>query len=151
MSMVVLTVVQHEGRTLLVQEAKERVFGTWNLPGGRVEPREGLAEAAVREAQEEAGVALSLRGLMLIHRGQSISDATQSVTRFIFVGALRDPHSHTLKSQADEHSLRAGWFSRSELAQLPLRNPHVREMIELAALEPVLLPITALRAHFRVE
>jgi len=147
--MVVLTVVQHQGRTLLVQEAKERVFGTWNLPGGRVESREGLAAAALREAEEEAGVALSLRGLMLVHQGPSFSDETQSVTRFIFVGELRDPQTHTLKSQPDEHSLRAGWFTRNELAQLPLRNSHVLEMIELAAREPVLLPMPAVRVSFR--
>lgn len=30
--------------------------GAWTLPGGKVEPDEALARAAVREAQEEAGV-----------------------------------------------------------------------------------------------
>ena len=149
MSQVVLTVLFHAERILLVQEAKARVYGTWNLPGGRVEAGEGLIEAALRETQEEAGIAVALHGLMSIHQGLAFSDPSVSVTRFVFVGAPSDPREARLKTQADEHSLRAQWFELSELASLPLRNGLVRDMAELAACKPALLPLSGLRVDFR--
>lgn len=49
-------VVRHEGES------------TWSEPGGKDEPGESLAEAAVRETREEAGVEVDLRGLVMLHR-----------------------------------------------------------------------------------
>lgn len=43
-----------EGRILLCQRAIEPFRGQWTIPGGYVEIGETLAEAAVREAREEA-------------------------------------------------------------------------------------------------
>ncbi len=50
-------IVQQYGRLLLVQRANEPQEGSWCLPGGRVEPGELLAEAVVRELEEETGLA----------------------------------------------------------------------------------------------
>jgi len=49
-----------------------------------------------------------------------------------------------LKSQPDEHSLQARWFSAEELVGLSVRDPNVLQLIELAASSPTLLPVTAL-------
>ena len=48
---------------LLVRRAIEPYAGHWNLPAGYVEYEETCEEAAVREAREEAGVEVALRGL----------------------------------------------------------------------------------------
>jgi ADP-ribose pyrophosphatase YjhB (NUDIX family) len=142
MFMVVVVLVREGDRILLVQEAKTRVLGTWNLPGGRVEPGEALADAAVREVREEAGVEVQLTGLFFID--QVLGDAGDSRMRFVFEAELR---TRELKSQADEHSLRAQWFSRAELMQLPLRTPTVIEMIDAAARGAPRLPMTSLRTR----
>jgi hypothetical protein len=48
-----------------------------------------------------------------------------------------------LKNTADEHSLRAGWFSPDELEDLHLRWPDVQELIEMHRQGAPLLPIDA--------
>lgn len=45
-----------EGKMLLMERPDEPVKGTWDIPGGAVEPFEGPAEAAVRETREETGL-----------------------------------------------------------------------------------------------
>lgn len=142
MFMVVVVLVREGDRVLMVQEAKARVAGTWNLPGGRVEPGESLTDAAVREVREEAGVEVQLTGLFFVD--QVLGDSGDSRMRFVFQADLR---THELKSQPDEHSMRAQWFTRADLAQLPLRSPTVIEMIDLGARGVTLLPISSLRTR----
>jgi 8-oxo-dGTP diphosphatase len=50
-----------EGKVLLMRRADD---GTWCLPGGRVEPGEGWAAAALRECLEETGWEVDLEGLL---------------------------------------------------------------------------------------
>ncbi|MCQ9181866.1 NUDIX domain-containing protein [Streptomyces sp. IBSBF 2953] len=53
-----VAVVVDDGRLLLIHRAAVEDSLAWALPGGKVEARETAAEAAVREAQEEAGVSV---------------------------------------------------------------------------------------------
>jgi 8-oxo-dGTP diphosphatase len=56
----VSTAVFRDGRVLLAQRAVGALAGLWSLPGGRVEHAERLAEAALRELDEEVGVAAEI-------------------------------------------------------------------------------------------
>ncbi|MFC7136361.1 NUDIX domain-containing protein [Halobaculum litoreum] len=49
-------VVRHEGES------------TWSEPGGKQEPGEALSTTAARETREEAGVAVTITGLVMLHR-----------------------------------------------------------------------------------
>ena len=118
-----LVVVRHGDRFLLVHEAKHGQG--WYLPAGRVEPGEGLTQAAVRETLEETGVPVVLDGILRIEHMPRPEGTAR--LRAIFVGhpAADVPP----KSIADEESLEAAWFSLDELDDLPLRTPEVREIL----------------------
>ena len=56
--------VFREGKALLAARGRPPHEGLFSLPGGRVEPGETLAEAALRELMEEVGVEARLIGLV---------------------------------------------------------------------------------------
>lgn len=49
---------------LLIRRGRPPREGEWSLPGGRIEPGEGVRQAALRELAEETGVAAELIGLI---------------------------------------------------------------------------------------
>jgi phosphatase NudJ len=121
-----LVVVRLGHRFLLTQEKK---YGsTWSIPGGRVEPGETLADAAIREVLEETGVPVQLDGILRVEHTPSESTARM---RVIFTGYPRDDTPP--KTTADEESLGARYFTLDELHALPLRGAEVRALLESVA------------------
>jgi ADP-ribose pyrophosphatase YjhB (NUDIX family) len=55
-----------EGKILLCKRAIEPRKGFWTLPAGFMELSETVEQGAVRETQEEAGTAISVRGLLSV-------------------------------------------------------------------------------------
>lgn len=51
-------------KVLLIRRGTPPRQGEWSLPGGRIEPGERLADAALRELREETGVEAELIGLV---------------------------------------------------------------------------------------
>jgi 8-oxo-dGTP diphosphatase len=49
---------------LLIRRGAPPRLGEWSLPGGRIEPGEGVRAAALRELHEETGVEARLTGLI---------------------------------------------------------------------------------------
>lgn len=47
---------------LIVRRGRPPLQGLWSFPGGRLEPGERLADAALREAREETGVNAEIAG-----------------------------------------------------------------------------------------
>jgi 8-oxo-dGTP diphosphatase len=146
MTAVVLALIEQHGRYLLIQESKPQVRGTWNLPGGHVEPGETLTDAVAREVREEAGVEISLDGLIYLDHLPS-GPAGGARFRFVFRATAQ---GQRLKTEPDEHSERAEWVERGELRQRNLRNPLVHAMIELATSGAPILPMGAVQSRERL-
>jgi 8-oxo-dGTP diphosphatase len=53
-----------DGQVLLIRRGRPPRQGEWSLPGGRIEPGERTAEAALRELREETGVEARITGLL---------------------------------------------------------------------------------------
>ncbi len=144
-TLVVLVVVphhEHRGRYLVVEE-RDRTF---YLPAGRVEPGESLLAAAIRETLEEAGITITLRGLLGFEHESSPAFGASGTSarmrlRFTFVGdqAVAGPP----KRHADRHTRGAAWCTKEELAQLPLRHPEVLSWIARYESGAPLLPCAA--------
>jgi ADP-ribose pyrophosphatase YjhB (NUDIX family) len=61
--------VEREGKVLLVQRGHPPYLGDWMLPAGFVEYGEHASETAVREAEEECGVRVTVMGSPGVHFG----------------------------------------------------------------------------------
>ena len=59
-------VVLIDGRVVLIRRGKEPLRGRWVIPGGTVELGETLQEALVREMQEETGIVVRPREVVLV-------------------------------------------------------------------------------------
>jgi len=67
--------VERNGEYLMVQEGKEHVKGSWNIPGGGVEHGEDPVEAVKREVKEETGLQVTeVEGLLGVVNSRSVRD-----------------------------------------------------------------------------
>jgi mutator protein MutT len=76
-------VVVKDGRVLLTKRTEEPHRGLWSLPGGVVQPDEGLEAAVERELVEECGIRIAVNGVAEVVE-QRIPDG-QGRVRFHYV------------------------------------------------------------------
>jgi 8-oxo-dGTP diphosphatase len=60
-------VARHDGRVVLLRRAVEPAYGAWVFPGGFIDRGEHPQAAAMREAQEEAGIEVRVDGILGIY------------------------------------------------------------------------------------
>ena len=86
---VLAAVVRDGSRYLICQRPPhKRHGGLWEFPGGKLEPRESLLDAARREMREELGVAVTGVGEILL----AVADAgSPFVIEFVPVEIAGDP------------------------------------------------------------
>ena len=117
----VLMVVRRKDKFLLVHERKHGQL--WYLPAGRVEPGEDFIAAAKRETLEEAGIPIEVDGIVRLEH----SPSRHSTRVRLIVSAVPTDETQP-KTEPDEESLGAGWFTIEEVKALPLRGPDVLEI-----------------------
>jgi mutator protein MutT len=123
-----LAVTVREDCVLLVRRRNPPDAGLWGFAGGKVEPGETVAEAALRELQEETGVAaeaLEAYGPLDIigHDG-----AGGLAHHFVLIPVLCRWLAGT--PQAAEDALEARWFALEALD--PANLPMSKDVAELA-------------------
>jgi acetyl-CoA carboxylase carboxyl transferase subunit beta len=101
------------GRVLLVLRGHEPQTGLWSIPGGRVEPGETHAQAAVREVLEETGLAVRvMRELGVVELPSNDGTVFEAHD---FLAEVVSGELHAADDAAD-----AAWFTADELSGLPL-------------------------------
>lgn len=138
--MFALVVVRKGNRFLLVHERKHGQ--RWYLPAGRVEAGETFPEAAKREVLEEAGVPVTLDGILRVEHSPR-SDGSARM-RMIFLASPTDDTPP--KSEPDEESLEARWVTVEEIEELtlPLRSPEVIRLFEQVQRGVTIMPMSML-------
>ena len=113
----VATIVEDQGRFLLVEEMSADEKHVFNQPAGHLEANETLLEAAVRETLEETGWDVELTAVTGIYLYTAPSNGV-TYQRICF--AARPLRQHP-ERPLDDGILGARWMTRDELAAQPER------------------------------
>ncbi len=106
----VASIVEHEGRFLLVEE-ETRAGLKLNQPAGHLEPGESLPAAAARETLEESGWHVEPTALVGIYRWE-VADTGSTFVRFSFATV---PRAHDAARPLDTGIHRALWLFYDEI------------------------------------
>ena len=108
--------VDEEGRVLLQLRGDKQ---TWAIPGGAMELGETSLQAAVREFHEETGIFVEAKRLLYVYTNFDESypngDKVQTVVFLYELQALED---FDISNFHNEETLRLGFFSKEEIAEL---------------------------------
>lgn len=104
-------VIEKDGKFLLVQEAKERCRGKWNIPAGRLVSNETIFDGAKREVFEECGCRVEISGVLQIGNRVMKNDSWMSV---IFATKLLEDNIAFDK----EEILDVKWFTYEEILNM---------------------------------
>ncbi|GGO66908.1 NUDIX domain-containing protein [Nonomuraea cavernae] len=113
-----------EGRLLLVRKSAADPYhpGLWEVPGGRMQPAEGLDEHIVREVREESGIDIEPGPPFHIWDWEMRGD-DHSRVRAIAVGRICRPLSRRLSTARQvpgDHISAVRWVPHDEIADHPL-------------------------------
>lgn len=104
-------------KLLLIRRSKTdtRRPGQWDIPGGMVEANERLEDAALRECEEEAGIAIEPSTVRLVYTDRHFfnDDSTKLVNWLLFYG-LSEESTVRLSFEHDEYR----WVSAGEAIEL---------------------------------
>lgn len=104
-------IIEKDGKFLLVQEAKEKCRGKWNIPAGYLDPNETIFDGAKREVFEECGCNVELTGVLQIGNKVLANDTWISV---IFATKLIDDNIKFDKNEI----LDVKWFTFEEILSM---------------------------------
>ena len=118
---------QHGRQVLLVQRADT---GAWTPITGIVDPDEEPHEAAIREAAEEASLAIHITRVLAVGKTQRIRYTSGDECQFIETVFAATPTSDSPPARVgDEENLRVRWFP---VTQLPEMQPRFVHAVRLA-------------------
>jgi 8-oxo-dGTP diphosphatase len=102
--------VERDGRVLAVRNRRHGPWGDdfWGLPGGRREPGETLAEAAVREVREETGATAEIERLV------SVAEWLHETHDVFFVFAARLVDGEPAVQAEEEIVVEVAWLTPEE-------------------------------------
>jgi len=110
---VVVALIEREGKVLLGKRANKPYQNKWDLPGGRVNPRELLEDAIKREVHEETNLTISN---LKLDRAYHYPGNEGSPAIFL----LYQVNSFRGQIELTKELPELDWFSRKEIANLKL-------------------------------
>ena len=117
-----------EGRVLLIERGKPPAEGQWSVPGGKLEPRETLAQAVAREVLEETGLVVEVGTLACVIERMSGDH------HFVILDYFARVIGGALAAGSDARAAR--YVDPGELAALPLTDGLVDVLARARATQP---------------
>ena len=111
MPIIVGGILEKDGKYLLVQGAREKWYGKWDLPAGHLGSNETIFEATKREIKEESGLDVELTGVC------QIGNEKRKDEIFISIIFSTKVLSDNIKFNPNE-ILDVKWFSYEELLSM---------------------------------
>lgn len=123
----VATVVEHNGRFLMVEELIKGQL-VLNQPAGHLEAKESLEAAAIRETLEETAWEVEITAFLGLYQQSNSVDNITYIRSCFIAKALREVPGRTL----DTDIVQALWLSRAELEKrkTQMRSPVVLRVID---------------------
>ncbi|MEU1406806.1 NUDIX hydrolase [Streptomyces sp. NPDC005728] len=106
---VAAAVIVHGRRVLLVRRRVSEGSLSWQFPAGKVEPGETREDAAVRETQEETGLAVAAVTML----GERVHPETGRVMSYVACDVM----SGTAHIAAPDELAELAWVTRGEITQ----------------------------------
>jgi ADP-ribose pyrophosphatase YjhB (NUDIX family) len=106
---VVGVAIEDNGKLLMVQEKKEKVYGKWNFPAGHLDENEKIIDGARRETKEETGYDVEIIGVLPI-----VNPVNSEIIRITYLGKIVGGELSFDK----EELLDVKWFSFEELLSM---------------------------------
>ena len=124
----VSSIVRRQDRYLLVLRGAGRNQGDYAFPGGKVEAGEELAEAALRELQEETGIVGHSARFFRLYDLITRSDQGPVESHYVLAVHLVEAEESQDAVAADD-AAEAGWYTAAEIKALQTP-PSVLECID---------------------
>ncbi|MEM0066494.1 MAG: NUDIX hydrolase [Sulfolobales archaeon] len=113
----VAAVLVQNDKVLLIRRKYPPAVGKWSLPGGVIEPGEGLAEAAKRELKEETGLEAEPLGVLWVLNNVVLDASGRVKYHYLIVDILFDSHSVRGIPRASGDASDVSWFSLGDVKQ----------------------------------
>ncbi len=124
---VVIKTIDNQPEVLLIERKHPPFEGMWALPGGFLNMDETLEEAALRELQEETGIA-SIK-LEQFHTYSKVDrDPRHRTITTVFIGYAT---GNTAEPEAGDDAANVQWFQLNQLPSLAFDHAEVMEMVKI--------------------
>lgn len=123
-------VVFKEGRVLLIRRGKPPRQGQWSLPGGRQRLGERITQTAAREVAEEAGIEITVGGLIDVVDSITRDDAGAVQYHYTLIDLVAEWQAGAIAAGHD--AAEVTWADPDDLAPYDLWD-ETRRIIALAA------------------
>jgi 8-oxo-dGTP pyrophosphatase MutT (NUDIX family) len=130
---VALAIRDREGRVLLGRHSAE---GRWVLPGGAIEPLETPADSAVREAWEETGLHVELRGIVGVYGGPDFRVRYGNGDEVAFVATVFEAYAPGEPVPDRDELLELAWLAPGQEPPSPLARWVPRVLADVFAGRP---------------
>ena len=108
----VRAIIEKDGKVLVTRDEKDNM---WEIPGGRIDKGEGLADGLCREIREELGVDVIVGGF--VHSGQFLHIRDNVMQLVVtFVCTLADPTAMLTANRREVAEVR--WINVAEMHEL---------------------------------